>query len=197
MGPRFSVALAFASELHGDQSRKGTPIPYIAHLLAVTALVIETGADEDTAIAALLHDAVEDQGGRPTLERIRARFGQQVADIVESCSDADVTPKPDWRPRKEAYVAAIAHKSPSALLVSLADKVHNAGAILDDYQLVGEEIWSRFKGGRDGTLWYYRALVEAFRDRGQKTLWQRLEHTVCALEARARVNVAQPSGASH
>lgn len=188
MGPRFSVALALTSELHGDQPRKGTSIPYIAHLLAVTALVIEAGADEDTAIAALLHDAVEDQGGRPTLVRIRARFGQKVADIVESCSDADVQPKPDWRPRKEAYVAAIAHKPEAALLVSLADKVHNAGAILDDYQLIGEEIWSRFTGGRDGTLWYYRALVEAFRDRAPKPLWQRLEVTVCAIEALARTH---------
>jgi (p)ppGpp synthase/HD superfamily hydrolase len=186
LGPRFSDALAFASEIHGEQLRKGTSIPYIAHLLAVTALTIEAGANEDTAIAALLHDAVEDQGGRPTLERIRARFGQAVAEIVESCSDTDVDPKPPWRERKESYVAAIAHKSTSALLVSLADKVHNAGAILDDYQLVGEEIWSRFTGGRDGTLWYYRALVEAFRARAPKPLWQRLEDTVRALESLAR-----------
>lgn len=186
LGPRFSAALAYASELHGEQIRKGTTVPYIAHLLAVAALVIEAGADEDTAIAALLHDAVEDQGGRPTLERIRARFGQTVADIVESCSDADVTPKPPWRERKEAYLAAITHKSEAALLVSLADKVHNAGAILDDYQRVGEEVWSRFTGGRDGTLWYYRALADAFRPRAPKPLWRRLEDTVCAIESLAR-----------
>jgi GTP pyrophosphokinase len=180
--------LAYASELHGEQLRKGTSVPYIAHLLAVAALVIEAGADEDTAIAALLHDAVEDQGGRPMLERIRARFGQTVAGIVESCSDADVDPKPLWRQRKEAYVAAIAHKPSPALLVSLADKVHNAGAILNDYQLVGEQVWSRFKGGREGTLWYYRALSDAFRDRAPKLLWQRLEDTVCAIEAQARAS---------
>ena len=188
MGPRFSAALAYASEIHGEQVRKGSSIPYIAHLLAVAALVIEAGADEDTAIAALLHDSVEDQGGRRVLEHIHARFGQTVADIVESCSDADVTPKPPWRPRKEAYVAAIAHKSEAALLVSLADKVHNAGAILDDYEMVGEQLWSRFKGGREGTLWYYRALADAFRGRVPKLLWQRLEDAVCAIEAHARAS---------
>jgi (p)ppGpp synthase/HD superfamily hydrolase len=188
LGPRFSAALAYASEIHGEQVRKGTAVPYIAHLLAVAALVMEAGADEDTAIGALLHDAVEDQGGRSMLERIRARFGQTVAGIVESCSDTDATPKPAWRQRKEAYVAALAHKSSAALLVSLADKVHNAGAILNDYQLVGEQIWHRFAGGRDGTLWYYRALADAFRNRAPKSLWQRLEDTVCAIEAQARAS---------
>jgi (p)ppGpp synthase/HD superfamily hydrolase len=111
-----------------------------------------------------------------------------VAGIVESCSDADVDPKPPWRARKEAYVAAISHKSQPALLVSLADKVHNAGAILNDYEMVGEQLWSRFKGGREGTLWYYRALADAFRDHAPRVLWQRLDDTVCAIEAHARVS---------
>ncbi len=185
LGPRFSAALAFANEVHGSQSRKGTAIPYIAHLLAVAALVIEAGGDEDAAIAALLHDAVEDQGGRPMLERIRARYGSSVADIVEACTDAEVTPKPPWRHRKEVYVAAIPHKSDNALLVSLADKVHNAAAILHDYRQSGELLWGRFTGGRDGTLWYYRALADAFRNRTPHVLWQRLEDTVAALEAAA------------
>lgn len=188
LGPRFSDALAFANEIHQDQVRKGTPIPYISHLLAVAALVIEAGGDEETAIAALLHDAVEDQGGRPMLERIRARFGQAVAEIVEACSDADVIPKPPWRQRKEAYVAAVAHKSQAALMVSVADKVHNAAAILNDYERIGEQLWPRFTGGRDGTLWYYRALVDAFQDRAPPLLWQRLEDIVCAIEARAQVS---------
>jgi (p)ppGpp synthase/HD superfamily hydrolase len=186
MGPRFSAALAFASEIHGEQKRKGTTIPYISHLLAVSALVIEAGGDEDMAIAALLHDAVEDQGGRPMLERIRARFGEDVAGMVEACTDAEVTPKPPWNARKEAYIAAIPHKPPRALLVSVADKVHNAGAILRDYREHGEELWDRFNVKREGQLWYYRALVEAFRDRVPGPLWQRLEETVTALEVEVR-----------
>jgi (p)ppGpp synthase/HD superfamily hydrolase len=167
--------------------RKGTNIPYISHLLAVAALVIEAGGDEDAAIAALLHDAVEDQGGRAMLDRIRARYGANVADIVEACSDTDVIPKPPWKPRKEAYIAAIPRKSPQALLVSLADKVHNAGAILDDYRQIGEELWPRFNAGRDDILWYYRALADGFRGRTPDPLWQRLEEAVTALEAEVRV----------
>jgi GTP pyrophosphokinase len=188
LGPRFAAALACASEIHGGQLRKGTTIPYISHLLAVTALVIEAGGDEDMAIAALLHDAVEDQGGRPMLERIRARFGADVADIVEACTDADVFPKPPWRQRKEAYIASIPHKSPRALLVSLADKVHNAGAILSDYREIGEGLWERFNAKREDQLWYYRGLAGAFRGRTPKPLWQRFEDTVTALEAEARAH---------
>ena len=184
MGPRFSAALAFASEIHRGQFRKGTTIPYIAHLLAVAALVIEAGGDEDAAIGALLHDTVEDQGGQPMLDRIRVGYGANVAEIVEACTDTDLTPKPPWRPRKEAYLAAIPHKSPGALLVSLADKVHNSGAILNDYRQIGEALWSRFTGGREGTLWYYRALADGFRNRTPNGLWQQLEETVVDLEAR-------------
>ena len=186
LGPRFSAALAFASEIHGTQTRKGTSIPYIAHLLAVTALVIEAGGDEDTAIAALLHDAVEDQGGQPMLQHIRARFGAVVADIVESCTDADTTPKPPWRARKELYIAGIAHKPPRALLIAAADKVHNARAILIDYKAIGERLWERFNGGREGTLWYYRALVTAFNNRVQPELWVALQEAVDESEALAR-----------
>ncbi|MBK6423588.1 MAG: HD domain-containing protein [Gemmatimonadetes bacterium] len=186
VGPRYSAALAFASELHGSQLRKGTAVPYIAHLLSVSALVLEAGGDEDAAIAALLHDAVEDQGGRPMLDRIRARFGDGVADIVAACTDAEVTPKPPWRQRKEAYLASIPHKPAPALLVSIADKVHNAGAILRDYTQLGEAVWARFAGGREGTLWYYRSLSDAFRGRAPQPLWELLEERVAALEARAR-----------
>jgi (p)ppGpp synthase/HD superfamily hydrolase len=188
MGPRFSDALVFANEVHGAQSRKGTSIPYIAHLLAVASLVIEAGGDEDTAIAALLHDAVEDQGGAPMLDRIRKRFGPAVAEIVEACSDADVVPKPPWRERKEAYVRSIAHKSAPALLVSLADKVHNARAILADYRQLGDALWPRFTGGRDGTLWYYRALADAFRGRAPSALWATLDETVSELEGLAGIS---------
>ena len=185
LGPRFSAALSLANELHGSQKRKGTAVPYISHLLAVASLVIEAGGDEDTAIAALLHDTMEDQGGRPMLDRIRARFGPKVADIVEACSDTDVTPKPPWLERKQGYLAEIPHKSEEALLVSLADKVHNAGTILRDHKRVGEEVWTRFTSGRDGTLSYYRALADAFKGLAPEPLWQELEDTVTQLEARA------------
>jgi (p)ppGpp synthase/HD superfamily hydrolase len=182
MGPRFSAALAFANEIHGTQTRKGLDTPYIAHLLAVASLVIESGGDEDAAIAALLHDAVEDQGGAPMLELIRARFGEVVAEAVDSCSDTDVTPKPPWKKRKEAYIASIPRKSRTALLVSLADKVHNARAILDDYKEVGETLWARFRGKRKGTLWYYRALADAFKGRKPHKLVMALETAVTELE---------------
>jgi (p)ppGpp synthase/HD superfamily hydrolase len=198
LGPRFSAALSYASEIHGTQFRKGTSIPYIAHLLAVASIVIEHGGDEDAAIAALLHDAVEDQGGRSMLAHIRARFGDRVADLVEACSDTDVIPKPPWQERKLAYLEAIPHKSKTALLVSIADKVHNARTILSDYKLVGEEVWSRFNGGRRGTLWYYRALSDAFKELTPAPLWQILEDTVAELESLAAHGPVsgQPHGAT-
>lgn len=159
---RFDDALSFASRLHRTQLRKGSPVPYVAHLLAVCSLVIENGGTEDQAIAALLHDAVEDQGGQPTLDKIRIRYGDVVADIVADCTDAWTEPKPPWRARKEAYLAALSTKPARSLLVSLADKVHNANAILRDYQIMGDDLWGRFKGGRDGTLWNYRLLSATF-----------------------------------
>jgi len=182
MGPRFSAALALANDLHAPQTRKGTDIPYIAHLLAVAAIVIEAGGDEDLAIAALLHDAVEDQGGQATLTRIHSDFGGRVASVVEACSDTDVVPKPPWRARKQAYIDSIAHKSPDALLVSLADKIHNSEAILADYRVVGEAVWDRFSGGREGTLWYYRALADSFKPHTAPALWRRLDATARTLE---------------
>lgn len=188
MGPRFSAALAFANEVHSSQVRKATSIPYIAHLLSVAALVIEHGGDEETAVAALLHDAVEDQGGPAMLAQIQERFGKRVADIVLACSDADTIPKPPWRARKEAYIAAIAHKSADACLVSMADKLHNARSILADHQALGEALWGRFTGGREGTLWYYRAVTEALRGRGSAPLWALLDETVTAIERRAQAS---------
>lgn len=182
LGPRFANALAFAAQVHATQTRKGKPTPYVAHLLAVAALVIEYGGDEDTAIAALLHDAPEDQGGRPMLERIRACFGDRVAGIVDECTDTYADPKEPWHPRKEAYIGSIPHKSAEGLLVSLADKVHNAREILEDYKQDGEAIWSRFNAGRADLLRYYRRLTEAFRGRTPDRLWQHLEETVIELE---------------
>ena len=163
---RFDEALAYASRVHRDQRRKGTNIPYVAHLLGTAAIALENGADEDQAIAALLHDAVEDQGGATRLADIRLRFGDRVAEMVDHCTDTDIDPKPPWRERKEAYIASLASKPASSLAVSLADKTHNAGAIVADLAIHGDELWGRFTGGREGSLWYYRSLVTVFRARG-------------------------------
>ena len=179
---RFQKAIEYAAFLHTGQMRKGSDIPYIAHLLGVTALVLEEGGDEDEAIAALLHDAVEDQGGQATLEEIRKRFGARVARIVEACSDSDTIPKPPWRERKERYIAHIRHAPPEVRRVSLADKLYNARAILADYRRVGERVWERFNGGKDGTLWYYRELAKAFCEVGPQFMAEELDRVVAELE---------------
>ncbi len=170
---RFTAALLTAAELHAGHVRKGSGVPYLAHLLSVAALALEHGADEDTAIAALFHDAIEDQaqtfaGGAEALRAMLAdRFGEHVVAIVDACTDAESFPKPPWRARKEAYLASVPQKSEDALLVSAADKVHNARSILRDYRQLGDELWTRFRGGKEGTLWYYRALVDAFHQAPQ------------------------------
>lgn len=162
LGERFEQALQFAAITHRTQVRKGSGIPYVGHLLGVCSVVIEDGGSEDEAIAALLHDAAEDQGGHIMLEDIRGRFGDHVAGIVEACSDTMESLKPPWRARKEAYLEHLDDQPKSVLRVSLADKLFNARAILRDYLVVGEEIWSRFQTGQDGQLWYYRQLAERF-----------------------------------
>jgi GTP pyrophosphokinase len=186
LSPRFEDALVFAARLHATQARKGTTIPYVAHLLAVAGLVLEQGGDEDTAIAALLHDAVEDQGGAATREAIRAHFGDRVTAIVDGCTDAETIPKPPWRARKEAYLAHLPAASAEVRLVSAADKLHNARAVLADYRVGGEAVWERFNGGREGTLWYYRALVTAFRATETTPLVEELDRTVSELERLAK-----------
>jgi GTP pyrophosphokinase len=170
LGERFDRAFLLASELHRHHRRKESGVPYLSHLLAVTSLALEHGADEDQAIAALLHDAVEDQGGLPTAERIRAAFGPRVHDLVLGLTDAVVTPKPPWRERKEVYLAHLAHAPDEVLLVSACDKVHNARCIVADHAAVGPALWQRFSGGRDGTLWYYRELARVFAARGPRGL---------------------------
>ncbi len=190
---RFDEALSVASELHRAQLRKGTRVPYLAHLLAVASIALEYGADEDQAIAALLHDAVEDQGGADTLGLIRARFGEQVALIVSGCTDTDAVPKPPWRARKEAYVVHLSGAPPAVCLVSAADKLHNARAILADYRIHGDALWERFSGGKDGTLWYYRSLVEAFRGRVPEGLHDELARVVEDLGALAGASEAEPA----
>lgn len=182
LSPRFTAALTFATELHATQIRKGSQTPYIAHLLAVASLVIENGGNEDEAIAALLHDAIEDQGGATTRAEIRRRFGDNVTAIVDGCTDADTNPKPPWRQRKETYISHIPTASPSVLLVSVADKLHNARSILHDYRIIGDNIWQRFQGKKDGTLWYYRSLVNAFLPTFPHPLTQELDRVVSELE---------------
>jgi (p)ppGpp synthase/HD superfamily hydrolase len=165
LGERFNDALAYAATLHREQVRKDTTIPYVSHLLATASIVLEHGGDEDEAIGALLHDAAEDCGGVEELERIRARFGETVATIVEGCSDTLETPKPPWKERKGKYIAHIPDASSSTRLVSAADKLHNCRAILADYRRVGDALWDRFNPESD-QLWYYRELVGAFRKAG-------------------------------
>ena len=186
LSTRFSDALVLAFELHRTQWRKATRVPYVAHLLAVASIALENGATEDEAIAALLHDAVEDQGGAETAARIARMFGDNVAAIVVACSDTDVVPKPPWRARKEAYIAHVKTASASVRLVSASDKLHNARSIVADYRVMGEEVWTRFTGGREGTLWYYRSLVEAFASHGASLLVAELERVVTELESLSR-----------
>ncbi len=193
LSARFEEALAYAAQLHAGQLRKGTKIPYVAHLLSVASIALRHGAGEDEAIAALLHDAVEDQGGAATRREIRRRFGENVARIVDGCTDSDATPKPPWRPRKEAYIAQVRNAPPSVRLVSAADKLDNARAILADYRRVGEEIWNRFTGGKAGTLWYYRALLKVFRENGSSPLIDELERVVSEIERLAE-GVGKGSG---
>jgi|SRR5579863_2212936 len=190
LSTRFDDALVFASRLHAKQTRKGTDIPYIAHLLAVASIVLEQGGSEDEAIAALLHDAIEDQGGAPTRELIRQRYGENVVEIVDGCTDAEVMPKPPWRARKEAYIGHLVGAPASVRLVSAADKLHNARAILTDYRILGESLWQRFNGGKEGTLWYYRTLVDILRSAGRTPLVDELERVVSELEALAAQNPA-------
>lgn len=159
---RFDEAFRFAHRLHQRQQRKGTSIPYIAHLMIVAALVVEHGGDEDQAIAALLHDVAEDQGGRQTLEEVRRRFGGAVAEIVSDCTDDWNAQKREWKARKEAYLSALPAKPHRSLLVSLADKTHNAEAILFDFRELGDGVWNRFNGGAAGVRWYYNGLAEVF-----------------------------------
>lgn len=193
LGPRFLGAFLFAAEKHKGQTRKASTIPYIAHLMGVASLVLEAGGDEDLAIAALLHDVVEDCGGAPMLKEVRRRFGQRVAKVVDGCTDADTYPKPPWRERKEKYLRHLKTADADTRLVSAADKLNNVRSILSDYRAVGESVWSRFKGGREGTLWYYRTLLDIFLRHKRNRITRDLELAVRELESLAEKN-AIPGG---
>jgi (p)ppGpp synthase/HD superfamily hydrolase len=179
---RFSDALLFASQLHAAQTRKVSGEPYLAHLLGAASIVMDYGGDEDEAIAALLHDAVEDQGGATVRAEILARFGEPVAAIVDGCTDADTLPKPPWRPRKEAFLARLRTASPSIRLVVAADKLHNLRALTREYRRKGESLWKHFQGGRDDTLWYHRSVAEILEAGGDSLLVAELQRTREELE---------------
>jgi (p)ppGpp synthase/HD superfamily hydrolase len=163
-GPRFTEAVAYALDVHSTQRRAGTTQPYAAHLLRVAGLVLEDGGSEPEAIAALLHDAVEDQGGAPRLADIRRRFGSEVAALVDELTDTCEDPPPPWRPRKERYLVHLADSSPGALRVSLADKLANVRSLIRDYRVQGEDLWENSGKAKGDVLWYYRTLASRFAE---------------------------------
>jgi (p)ppGpp synthase/HD superfamily hydrolase len=187
LSPRFEQALVYAAAIHSGQSRKTANVPYIAHLLSVAGLALEHGANEDEAIAALLHDAAEDAGGEGRLADIRRRFGEDVARIVADCTDTCDVPKPPWRGRKEAYIAHLPQSSRGGLLVSCCDKLHNSRSIVAELrEHCAAETWRHFKGGRDGSLWYYRTLADYFATTDlPRGLVDELRRTVDAMESLA------------
>jgi (p)ppGpp synthase/HD superfamily hydrolase len=182
LGARFDTALVFAAAHHREQVRKGSDTPYVGHLLGVASIAIEHGATEDEAIGALLHDVIEDQGVKKAeLEKL---FGTAVAAIVDGCSDTDQIPKPPWKERKERYIKHVSAASASVRFVSMCDKLHNARSILADLRALGDGVWARFTGGREGSLWYYRALIDAYRGAGttKQALLDELDRTVSEIE---------------
>jgi (p)ppGpp synthase/HD superfamily hydrolase len=179
---RFDEAVRYAREVHAEQTRKGTNTPYIAHLLGVASIVLDDGGSEDEAIAALLHDAAEDHGGRARLEEIRARFGDAVARIVEDCTDSWETPKKPWAERKLAYAEHARTLNPSSLRVSAADKVHNTYATLRDLRNMGEAVWDRFNASADDVMAYYGSLVRSYHQAGGGRLVDELARIVRGIE---------------
>jgi (p)ppGpp synthase/HD superfamily hydrolase len=182
LGPRLQRAFRYAAEKHAGQTRKQTAVPYLSHLMAVASLVLEAGGDEDMAIAALLHDVVEDCGGMPRLREVRKQFGPRVARIVEGCTDSFGEPKPEWMERKRDYLREVMQADVETRLVSASDKLHNVRTILADYRKDGEAIWPRFTGKKAGTLWYYRALSDEYRRRNPNRITRELEIAVAELE---------------
>jgi (p)ppGpp synthase/HD superfamily hydrolase len=185
---RYTQAFQLAAQLHQTQQRKGTKVPYLSHLMAVSSLVLEYSGTEDEAIAGLLHDAVEDQGGQATLQTIREQFGDAVAEIVWAVSDTDVQPKPAWKVRKEIYIAHAREATSSARLVSACDKLHNLRSILRDYLEQGEGQWARFvpeaptlAEKRDMVIWYYSQLTQVYLEVGPAQVGRELKRTLEAL----------------
>jgi len=188
LGPRFADAFVFAEELHRRQLRKGSDIPYLSHLMAVASLVMEHGGDEDVAVAALLHDAVEDQGGEAVAEQIRARFGERVVRIVLGCSDSTEVkgaPKRPWIERKRRYLGHFESVGDDVRLVSIADKLHNCRCTVLNLREDGASTWDRFNATRDEALWFYRTFVERAKTLYPHPIVRELERAVAELEALA------------
>ena len=182
LGRRLQRAFRYAAEKHAGQTRKQTAVPYLSHLMAVASLVLEAGGDEDMAIAAFLHDVVEDCGGMSRLREVRKQFGPRVAEMVEGCTDSFGEPKPEWLERKKDYLREVKHADVETRLVSASDKLHNVRTILADYRQDGEAIWTRFSGKKEGTLWYYRALSDEYQRRSPNRITRELEIVVAELE---------------
>lgn len=194
LSDRFTNAMTYAIFVHKSQNRKNTNVPYISHLLAVTSIVLEEGGDEDLAIAALLHDSVEDQGGMDRLIDIRLHYGERVANIVEACSDSFTSPKSPWKIRKDYYLEHLKTADEDVLLISLADKLHNSSTICRDFQKEGEKIWGRFNGGKEGTIWYYKQLVEIFiKSNKYPILVNQLQENVTRIEEYAETHLGNNS----
>lgn len=182
LGPKFDEALMFARRIHDGQGRKGSQTPYFAHILGVTALVLGDGGNETEAIAALLHDAAEDGAGEETLDQIRAQFGDEIAEIVLECSDTLESPKPPWQDRKQAHIDGLKAGRPESIRVKLADKVHNARTLLHTLNDHGESVWKGFKGGRDGTLWYFKEMHAVFSQTRSGYLLDEFARLIAAIE---------------
>ena len=179
---KFEQALVYATQLHANQTRKVDKIPYISHLMSVSALILEAGGSEDEAIAGLLHDAVEDQGGKATREEIRQKFGETIVEIVDGCTESDITPKPPWKERKIQYIENIRNASDSVKLVSLADKLHNARSLLIGYQNQGDRLWDYFTGSKEDKLWFYGELLEIYKQVNVNFMTVELEQILRELE---------------
>jgi (p)ppGpp synthase/HD superfamily hydrolase len=186
LGVRLQRAFRYAADKHAGQTRKQTAVPYLSHLMAVASLLLEAGGDEKMAIAALLHDVVEDCGGMPRLREIRKQFGMRVAKIVEGCTDSFGEPKREWMARKKDYLREVTHADADTRLVSASDKLHNVRTILSDYRQDGELIWTRFSGKKEGTLWYYRALSDEYQRRYPNRITRELETALTELERLVR-----------
>jgi len=179
---KLDLAFSYAHEVHDGQFKKGTSVPYLGHLMGVSSIVLGDGGSEDEAVAALLHDAAEDHGGRARLDDIRSRFGDEVARIVEDCTDSWDTPKPSWLARKQAYIQRARTLPSPSLRVSIADKVHNTYGILRDLRNIGEKVWERYDVSPDDVLAYYESLVRAYREAGGGRLVDELERIVRGIQ---------------
>ncbi len=185
LNERIERALIFAASKHAGQTRKGSEVPYITHPVAVALLVHEHGGTENQVVAALLHDTVEDCGGLPVLEEIRERFGEAVADMVRAMTDSLDRERESWRERKQRALDTFTTVGASVRLVAVCDKLHNVRSILADYERIGAQIWERFRGGKEGSLWYYRSLLDALHSDGAPAPFTDLERAVVRLEALA------------